>query len=389
MKPALQLVPDDAAALLDLLAPGEPVTFQTFGEGVHKGDRTLTRTLHGTLSQHRATLIELNRRGAGVFWTVNTTNGTGRKARDVVRVRALFVDLDGAPLEPVQTAPLRPHCIVESSPARWHAYWRIADCPLGSFLTLQKALATRFQADASVCDLPRVMRLPGFLHRKGTVFASHIVALCDTRPCTLAEVVEAFELSSPEPGETRTKARRVLPGQIPEGKRNETLLSLAGGLVRKGHNLGAVTDRLQRINAERCEPPLCASEVDEIAKRAVNYGSDGFALLPHKLLDSRAWRALTPRAHDVILTAFRRYDGSNNGNIALTWEDFEGRPGFGGRNAFYGKHGARRAVIESGILELCSEGTNSQRGRKADLFRIADAWLPVSPGPKNVPGPNP
>jgi len=29
----LAIVPDDAAALLDLLALGEPITFQTFGEG--------------------------------------------------------------------------------------------------------------------------------------------------------------------------------------------------------------------------------------------------------------------------------------------------------------------------------------------------------------------
>jgi hypothetical protein len=37
----------------------------------------------------------LNAGGAGVYVTVNQTNGKGRKATDIVRVRALFVDLDG------------------------------------------------------------------------------------------------------------------------------------------------------------------------------------------------------------------------------------------------------------------------------------------------------
>lgn len=379
MKPALKAVPDDAADLLDLLAPGEPVTFQTFGEGAHKGDRTLTRTLYGTLAQHRATLADLNKRGAGVFWTVNATNGKRRKAKDVTRIRALFVDLDGSPLGPVQSAPLDPHGIVASSPGRWHAYWRIDDCPPAEFPALQKALAAHFQADVSVCDLPRVMRLPGFLHHKGEPFQSYIVALSDALPYTLAELMDAFGLDLPEPVKPATRARRALPDRIPEGKRNDTLLSLAGGLVRKGHGLDAVTDRLQRINAERCTPPLCATEVDAIAKRAVEYGSEGFAMLPHKLLDSQDWKALTPRAHDVILTAFRRYDGMNNGRIALTWRDFEGRPDFARKDTFYS---ARRAAIESGILKVSSEGGNSQTGRKPDLFRITDTWLPVSPVPK-------
>jgi len=121
----LAIVPDDAAALLDLLAPGEPVTFQTFGEGDAKGARGLNRILHGTLARHRATLAGLNARGAGIFWMVNAGDGKGRKAPNVQRIRALFVDLDGAPLEPVTASPLAPHAIVESSPGRWHAYWRV------------------------------------------------------------------------------------------------------------------------------------------------------------------------------------------------------------------------------------------------------------------------
>src|SRR5450755_2673106 len=167
---------EDAYRLLRLLADGLPVTFQTFTDTkpLPKPDR-LARWIHGTLAQHATTLAALNARGAGVFWMVNAGNGSGRSAGNVTAVRALFVDLDGAPLEPVRAATLPAHCIVESSPSHWHAYWRVSDCQRDSFPMLQKALAARFNADAKVCDLPRVMRLPGFDHHKSRPFRTRIV----------------------------------------------------------------------------------------------------------------------------------------------------------------------------------------------------------------------
>jgi hypothetical protein len=382
----LAIVPDDAAALLDLLAPGESVTFQTFGEGDAKGTRDLNRIMHGTLAQHRQTLAQLNTRGAGIFWMANAGDCKGRKASNVQRIRALFVDLDGAPLEPVTASPLAPHAIVESSPNRWHAYWRVSDCPLPIFPAYQKALAARFHADAKVHDLPRVLRLPGFEHRKGEPFASHILRLHTAPPYTLDAFRNAFGFdamtASPAP---RTlpqshRQRRKLPDVIPEGGRNAKLLNLASGFVRRGFDLPAVNDRLQQINAERCKPPLGADEVDRIAARAVGYGSAGFAALPHKLLDSREWRKLPPTAHDVILLAFRRHDSTNNGNIALTWADFTGREGFRKKDTFYN---ARRAAVAAGILKCTQAHRSTQTGRKPDLFAIMPNWLrEVSPVPK-------
>ena len=355
---------------------GDRFTFQTFDDAPHKLP-ALSRILHGTLREHAATLAGLNARGAGVFFMVNAGDGMGRKAGNVQQVRALFVDLDGSPLAPVKAAVLPPHCIVESSPGRWHAYWRVSNCPLDRFKPLQQALAARFDGDREVCGLPGVMRLPGFDHRKGEPFTTHVVTLdADRAPYRLAELVQAFDL---HPAPATLPTRRKLPDTIPEGERNDTLLSLAAGLVRKGHAAQAVNVRLQRINAEHCESPLCAKEVDTIAARAVGYGSDGFVKLPHKLLDSPQWQALPPPAHDVILTAFRRFDGGNNGNIALTWEDFDGKPGFT-KGKFYRQ---RKRVIDSGILRAAMLGGLGQSGRKPDLFAIADCWLPGSASPKN------
>jgi len=145
-------------------------TFQTFDDNESRKDKRLARTLHGTLDQHAATLARLNDQGAGVFVTINETDGSGRrKAENITRVRALWVDLDGAPLEPCREWE-EPHSITKSSPDRWHAYWLVDGLELDEFKPAQKRLIAAFKSDESVNDLPRVMRLPGFWHRKGEPF---------------------------------------------------------------------------------------------------------------------------------------------------------------------------------------------------------------------------
>ena len=98
----------------------------------------------------------------GIFVTVNTTDYQGRKSENIVKVRAFFVDLDGSPLDPVLSAPISPHIIVESSPSRYHAYWIVNDAPLDKFSLVQEELICKFNGDNKVKDLSRVMRLPGF-----------------------------------------------------------------------------------------------------------------------------------------------------------------------------------------------------------------------------------
>ena len=157
-------------ALLDPTAANW--TFQTFDDDGHRKDKRLVRVLHGTLAEHWATLQRLNEQGAGIFVTVNETDGKGRCSNNIVRVRAVFVDLDGAPLEPVLANGRPPHIVTETSPGRWHPYWRVVDLPLDQFASVQKSLIECFDGDPNVHDLPRVMRLPGFMHRKGKPFLS-------------------------------------------------------------------------------------------------------------------------------------------------------------------------------------------------------------------------
>ena len=181
----MTLKPDRAEAerFLAALDPdAKSWTFQTFDDNRERRDQNkktkevdpFAKVLHGTLAEHWNELARRNAQGVGVFVTVNMTNGRGRLAEDIERVRALFADLDGSPLDPVIAAgAMQPHIVAESSPGRWHAYWRVDKLPLDGFTPLQKAIAARYNGD-KVHDLPRVMRLPGFIHGKGEPFLSRI-----------------------------------------------------------------------------------------------------------------------------------------------------------------------------------------------------------------------
>jgi hypothetical protein len=169
------------------------VTFQTFPDNktITPNAGALTKILHGSLSAHAAELTRLNKLGAGIFIVVNETDLKGRKSENVVRVRALFADFDDAtanPMELVANLQPEPHIVVESSPGKIHAYWRVIDCALGDFSPMQSALALKLGADAKVKDLPRVMRLPGFLHRKSEPALTRIISASDSMAYTLAEI---------------------------------------------------------------------------------------------------------------------------------------------------------------------------------------------------------
>jgi hypothetical protein len=156
---------------------GRAFTFQTFPDA--DGDpRKLTRVLHGTLAQYGNTLRQLNDAGAGVYITVNETDLKGRKAENVIRVRANFVDLDGVAPGPAIEWKFKPDIVIETSPGKFHIYWladktRAAD--LNGFAARQKKLIALFHADRKCSDLPRVLRVPGFIHRKAEPYQVRIV----------------------------------------------------------------------------------------------------------------------------------------------------------------------------------------------------------------------
>jgi hypothetical protein len=179
------LIPDmeEAQHFLELLDSSATVwVFQTFDDSDEKRP-SLTRAPSGSLAQLWAELVALNALGAGVFVTINEIEpGKPRRAEFARRVRALFIDLDDPARfgdvrsKILQYGPL-PSIVTQTSRGKFHIYWLVNGCPLENFKAAQRRLIELFGTDPNVCDLPRVMRLPGFIHRKGPPFLSRIVTL--------------------------------------------------------------------------------------------------------------------------------------------------------------------------------------------------------------------
>jgi len=161
----------DAARFIAALtgSADTPCTFQTFDDSPEKRP-DLARILHGTLAEQRDALRALNQQGAGIFVTVNATNLKGRKASDITGVRAVFADFDGegaVELAEAAAAKLPPSIVVESSPGKRHLYWLTDELTIAEFASISKALAKAAGSDTNATDIARVLRLPGFEHRKG------------------------------------------------------------------------------------------------------------------------------------------------------------------------------------------------------------------------------
>ena len=193
------LTPDRAMAdrFLTLLdEDAEHFTFATFddcklSDGKTRKDPSLTRELHGALDEHEPELARLNQAGAGVFVTIQRTDLTGRKAENIVGVRAVFQEQDRAGCPELPTAP---HIVVESSPGKHHRYILLADCPLGGFGPLQERLVQDYGSDPNAKDIARVLRLPGFYHQKDPAHP-HLVRITSESgelPLPYAEAVRLF-----------------------------------------------------------------------------------------------------------------------------------------------------------------------------------------------------
>ena len=141
-----------------------PCTFQLFADVPCMG---WPKILHGRLRDLGGELIQANSAGCGVFITVNATDLQGRKASNINRVRALFIDCDGFTPDDWH---LEPSFVVRSA-AGPHAYWLVDYCDPAAFADCQRRLAMRYQSDPRMTDLPRVLRLAGFYHRKASPVA--------------------------------------------------------------------------------------------------------------------------------------------------------------------------------------------------------------------------
>ena len=169
-------------------------TFQTFDDNTTGGGERraeLSQIRHGALEDLFSWLAKMNRSGAGIFVTVNETDGRGRKKDNIKKVRAVWQEDDGSGRE----LPLEPHIEIESSPRKYHRYVLTDGTDdWDAFDSVMASMVTDYGSDPNAKDRSRVMRLPGFYHLKDPS-RPHMVSIIQESgalPLPWPDVVEAF-----------------------------------------------------------------------------------------------------------------------------------------------------------------------------------------------------
>lgn len=268
---------DDAGRFLQLIDhESESFCFRSFDDS--KESRTyLAKKYMGSIQQHANSLEQANQMGAGVFVVINKG---GQRKDEISRIRAVFADTDGAPLDPLLV--LEPHIVIQSSPNRWHVYWLVDNrFPVEQFSSVQLAIATKFDTDPSIKDLSRVMRLPGFKHCKGIPFQVQIVKLASSLPrYSIDEIQAGLGLACipvvHEVNSTTTKP--VFPlgdllfrnQDVEQGGRNSKLLSYVGQIRSQGVPEHLILGIAMDYNLAHCKPPLDEQEVLSVVNRYAN-----------------------------------------------------------------------------------------------------------------------
>jgi hypothetical protein len=209
------------------------LTFQTFDDDKARKNAALAQVIQ--FHDFRR-LRKLNDDGAGVFVTVNETDERGRTKANIMRIRAVFQEDDDGHDGPF---PLEPSLVVESSPGRSHRYWLVANEWLADeqgcvdFRSVMERMIASYGSDPNAKDVSRVMRLPGFQHRKAKPFLVRVVAASGKR-YDREEILRAFPRV-----ERAKKAHTTERSWVPQGVEEQR-----------------IRDALYSINADHRDPWL-------------------------------------------------------------------------------------------------------------------------------------
>jgi AAA domain-containing protein/primase-like protein/DNA primase RepB-like protein len=205
--------------------------------------------------------------GRNVWFCAHLLSAPRRIKENATSIHTLWGDLDGAE---IPNGGLSPTAVVQSSPGRFHCYWRLADpIPPATAEALNKRLAIAVAADSSGFDLTQLLRIPDTANRKYEECpAVEITRLEDNLTYTAGELDRML----PElPKASACSKAQDLGGVIEDGSRNKSLTSIAGTLRRRGLDADGIFAALSGINNQKCEPPLPEIEVVQIANSVARY----------------------------------------------------------------------------------------------------------------------
>lgn len=251
-------------AFLKLLGKTEYVCIQTFDDRQsEKGKRPeLTAQFFGKFEDFEEKLIALNSAGAGVFIMVNDPIEKSTRASAVRERTAHFADSDNGPRD---NFPICPTLKVKTGNG-YHYYWLLGiQCPIDGFEKIQRNIANLLETDSAVSNRNRLMRLPGFFHKKNPDNPILVTIEEINTDCIyeLKDVEQAFQ-----PIDKDFPIPHSIDGKWEIGERNNSLYKY---IKQNQAKLPSDTSEekffefIEKANQEFCVEPLPKEEVKQMA----------------------------------------------------------------------------------------------------------------------------
>lgn len=228
------------------------------------------------------TLSGYNQKNYGVFWVVN---GGGDGDPEVIAsggpARAQFSEIDPSDdeLERVNSGEitiddllanqidtlaefsLEPSVIVRTWKSL-HCYWLLDDGDIMRFRPIQRRMVELFHSDSTIQNESRVMRIPGFEHRKHDPVLVKLIKFDPDLRYTQDQIETALDgMGIPReiPKASTTTMTAADPGEkIPKGKRYRYVMSRIGfyaGKFGKGMSAERILNDVYEDFRECCEDP--------------------------------------------------------------------------------------------------------------------------------------
>lgn len=239
---------------------------------------------------------------------LNRTNLKTRKSADIVSARVIVAEIDRemslADLRSLQEKYL-PGLIVESSPGRFHLYWKIgSEVGLDKWKQIQLALSSLLGSDPSLSQVTHTIRVPGVWRVKNGFKIMPRIVFLDPNHIELTEeslnifgdIQELAQLAVDQQKKERAQISRQLKAQkggklqvtaVPSQGRNNYLYSWLSSWIYESSILPGFDQTLDQANAinNKLDKPLASEEMAHIVKKLYPKACDSWELKEKKRLE--------------------------------------------------------------------------------------------------------
>jgi hypothetical protein len=237
-------------------------------------------SLHTLRSNYQAIIDEFKEKypGRNFYYGVGTRSFNDGSDQGIVEIPGLWVDLDGAPLEPVKRSKWTYSAVIETSLGRFHVYWKfrtpVLVTEIDKVRDILKRLQDLFKADPQAAEPARVLRVPGTFNFNRDEFLVSEVYRNEDALVSLEDFDDLPQVS--ERPVSRPQSDRPVevgldgipePSMFQKSRRDNDLFHVANILVKGGAKYEEVFRVVHELG-QICSPPATTPGADFIDIKA-------------------------------------------------------------------------------------------------------------------------